>query len=112
MKLSTLVEDVCRKNKTNFIPRNIRSITASCRVADIPEDITTSNRNKAIRIINIAISSHKNRIEVRSSAKEPTPAQDTDKCPICQAKMQVIKLINERKANYCPIHKVTLPIMG
>lgn len=106
MQLTTLVKDVGIKLGMTVTDRDVASIALSCRVAGLTDilspDLTT------IDAVTSACKSFAGR--QLATARVGEPAQSLDTCPICEAQMKDVKLVNDRAAKYCEVHRVCLPI--
>ena len=105
MKLETLVADINKKYNFGLSSGSITSVVASLKFADIPDDVFSNSVGMVTEVVKSACAVHSSRVQ----ATVGEPATDVDTCPLCKASLQDVTLVNDRKARYCPVHKVALP---
>jgi hypothetical protein len=104
MRLHNLINSIAKDRNINLTEEDIYSVVASCRLADVPDDISLDSVKSMSSVVNIAIDSHTNRI-----IAESVPEIETDKCPLCNKEYIEAELIQGRKVKYCQTHRVAMP---
>lgn len=104
MRLHNLVSSISKEKNINLTEEDIYSVVASCRLADVPDEIPPESVKSMSSVVNIAINSHTNRI-----IAESVPEADDDTCPLCHKSYIEAELIQGRKVRYCQTHRVAMP---